>query len=825
MGKAEFTKTSLHNHFGGNKADYLRNRNNSDATFDLNLAKIKIDEAASQNYQLLGMTNHNSFWKDEYEQLVEYIKNKKYDICLIPGAEIHIYNKFNGTTKYLHVVMLISPNSDLDIFVNKLNSYKSANGFEAIDIEQLTELAFLNKCILIPHGLKQRDRSASENVAVFDDLLALKYFLPILIEDNSKSHKKILEMKIKSHLSNENFEWLENAGSISALDQQTSFSDIKEPTYIWGEPSFDSLFYCAIIGEERVLRENDIIEKNKYIKRIEIKNKSGVLQDADLHMSHGLNSIIGKSGSGKTLLLNLINKKLTGNNLKNAISVSNADYDKMYQGSEVYLYDNNDNVLKKGDVNIFEGENLYKQVVAALNFNSNELLDNLKAKPSFDYTQGLINKFNKDLNQYIADKISINNYKKQIDDSIIKVNASLDYLSSNKGLPNQVEYIFDPSLKTEKEKLLKEEEEIIKDIEIIKNSFDIIIKMLEKYNLEDEKDGLKVLKLKLLKKASLEKNINNEKLINKEIEILCAEKISSIVLEYNKTIGERARGVTEARQSILDEFENIVNFLKTIVSIKQSLYIPTLCEEEIRNSMKQVGGEDDYVRLQILEINGDVKYDDFEDYFEGVIGKALAKINKSEFSEFKNKPLSLFEQDSIKKFAEIFIKNRRTNPNILKLIEDKLVKFEIMIKNLDGKYEKIDSLSAGQLSKIYINLLIDRDLKGMENSAIILYDQPDNNLEKEFILNALGKKLCELKRKYQVIITTHEPLLVINSDSNNIIHAVNDPKAGKSSITFENLTMYDVGDKKEAVDKIAQIIDGSKGAISIRNQIYGGSKL
>ena len=113
----------------------------------------------------------------------------------------------------------------------------------------------------------------------------------------------------------------------------------------------------------------------------------------------------------------------------------------------------------------------------------------------------------------------------------------------------------------------------------------------------------------------------------------------------------------------------------------------------------------------------------------------------------------------------------------------------------------------------------------MENNAIILYDQPDNNLEKDFILNTLGQKISELKRKYQVIITTHEPLLVINSDSNNIIHAINDPIGGKNKITFENLGMYDVGDKEAAIEKIAKIIDGDKKAIRLRNQIYGGSSI
>ena len=180
------------------------------------------------------------------------------------------------------------------------------------------------------------------------------------------------------------------------------------------------------------------------------------------------------------------------------------------------------------------------------------------------------------------------------------------------------------------------------------------------------------------------------------------------------------------------------------------------------------------------------------------------------------------EKGSVEQFANIFIEQKYTNDSIFRFVSDKFISFKIMIKDLENSYKDIETLSAGQLSKIYINILIDTKLKAMENNAIILYDQPDNNLEKRFILEILGKKLNELKKKYQVIITTHEPLLVINSDSNSIILATNDPVNGKNSISFENLSMYDVGNKEAAVDKVASLIDGSRKAIRLRNQIYGG---
>ncbi|MDD4070157.1 MAG: hypothetical protein PHF05_06870 [Candidatus Izemoplasmatales bacterium] len=820
MEKKEFTKTSLHNHFGGKSADFARGRVNPSPHFDMILAETKIDNASVNEYQLLALTHHNVFWKSDYLKLNQYIEDKKYKITLIPGAELDIVDDRSGNRQYLHVVILISPSSNLDMFSNSIAEYVTNNGEYAVTIEQLTELAYSNKSILIPHGRKQSKRSALRNIPSFDDILSIRDFFPILIEDKSDAKREILESKIRAHLTLEEFEWLTSSGSISSLDQGNDFSTIKEPTYIWGEPSFDSLFYCAIIGKDRVIRENDIIEKSRYVKTINIKNKGGVLQSTDLNFSHGLNSIIGNSGSGKTLLLNLIKLKLTGKNLTNAVSATNADYSQMYKNSEILIYDNNGVIFKPNEINVFEGENLYKQIISTLNYDKAKLLMDLNAMPSFVQTQKLIDKFNADLNIYISNRIKLNDNLATINKSLVKSFASVEYLRSNENLPDLVEYIMNPKLRTDKQALNTTLNSINDDISKIKFNFDLIKQLLNKYALKKEVKSIIDIRLSLLRKVLLNKIDTKVKIIQLDEKILISNKLSSIVTDYNKTIGERAKVANESKQIISDEFESIINTLKESTFTKVKLSIPTLDEEKLIQSVIK---NDELIKLENFSVVKRIYYEDFTTFFDSAIGSAQGKILKSEFSKFKLAPITLFKSETVKDLANVFIEKKYRNSNIYKLIPEALIKFEIMIKNLDDEYQKIDTLSAGQLSKIYINVLIDSKLKAMENNAIVLYDQPDNNLEKTFILETLGRKLAELKKKYQVIITTHEPLLVINSDSNNIIHAANDPIAGVNKITFENLTMYDIGDKKAAIEKIAQLIDGSKRAIQLRNQIYGGS--
>lgn len=94
--------------------------------------------------------------------------------------------------------------------------------------------------------------------------------------------------------------------------------------------------------------------------------------------------------------------------------------------------------------------------------------------------------------------------------------------------------------------------------------------------------------------------------------------------------------------------------------------------------------------------------------------------------------------------------------------------------------------------------MIDKQISNGGSNLIILFDQPDSNLEKKFILNELVTKINNLRNNFQVFITTHEPLLVVNADSNNIIKAENNKSAisKKNAINYERLSFVDSTNSK-----------------------------
>lgn len=145
----EFTKFSVHNHFGGPAAEKKLNED-SDKPLDFNYqdAIEILEDAKTYNYKLLGFTNANLFMV--YDYLITKIYAKRLDITLLPGIEVNL--KSNNTGKYMHVVIIFDPNTNLYEISRYINECISQNDNTYLTIEQFVKIDIIIKCIIIPHG-------------------------------------------------------------------------------------------------------------------------------------------------------------------------------------------------------------------------------------------------------------------------------------------------------------------------------------------------------------------------------------------------------------------------------------------------------------------------------------------------------------------------------------------------------------------------------------------------------------------------------------------------------------------------------------------------
>lgn len=812
----EFTKTSLHNHLGGKSADKLIVDNYDKAiSFDYKRAIGLLREAKENDFSLVAVTQSNNISPASYALLSRF--SKELGICLLPGVELNVKNPDNG--KYLHIVVVFDKRINILRISKIIDEYIYDNKENSLTLDQFINVVASNKCVIASHGLKHTNVSAVDNPELISELIDLSDCIPVVIEGNMSYHKTTLIEQLRQKLTNNELKWIEKTNLISTADR-LNFKEIKSPTYIWGDASFDDLYYSCFMAGTRIKREGDLINKVNYISKIAIRSSEKTqIEEGVIYCSHGLNCIIGPSGSGKTLLLDIIKKKITGEGLDSKTISKESDYSELYDTNAVILYDAEGKIIDDSSgFSVVEGEKLYDKVISAYQTDKDKMIRELNLEIKTDDLAKRINEFETSFNSYVKNNIKIIENKEKISNLLNLIKSTTVFLRINaKTDKNVIAYSKDSELVNNLEKATKRIESINEDIEKIDNIFQTLYSYKEQYKLSEKYSNLlSLLKTKLLNSLHYYLKMS----FNSKYDYEKTKKIQDMLFKccqnHNLMIGNHYKIVTEKKQELSDAFSELCSLLIKNLSLKLSSSLITICKNNIKKSIKLVNSN--YARLEINHIECCIKKENLKEAFPNAIGKA-PKIKSSLFRD----DLDISNYNSIKATADVFIENQYSNQISFVYDYNSFVKYKILLKTIDNQYEDINNISAGSLSKIYIQKMFDAKISSAGSNSIVLYDQPDNNMEKSFVLKELVDKLSEIRNKNQVFITTHEPLLVVNADSNNIIVANNNKKASKpNSISYSNKSYVGSNSKKELIGEVADLIDGSPSAIKERSIIYGG---
>ncbi len=132
-------------------------------------------------------------------------------------------------------------------------------------------------------------------------------------------------------------------------------------------------------------------------------------------------------------------------------------------------------------------------------------------------------------------------------------------------------------------------------------------------------------------------------------------------------------------------------------------------------------------------------------------------------------------------------------------------------ENGDIKYysKPISQLSLGQQHSVLLGILMLSD----SNKPLII-DQPEDNLDSEFIYKTIVKNLRKIKEQRQVIIVTHNANIAVLGDAELII------PLKSTSIKSHVLNSGSI-DRLETRDICCEILEGGKRAFLQRQDIYG----
>ncbi|MDP3265785.1 MAG: hypothetical protein Q8M39_03040 [Sulfuricurvum sp.] len=140
---------------------------------------------------------------------------------------------------------------------------------------------------------------------------------------------------------------------------------------------------------------------------------------------------------------------------------------------------------------------------------------------------------------------------------------------------------------------------------------------------------------------------------------------------------------------------------------------------------------------------------------------------------------------------------------------EKIVSLNAEVTIQDGsRIKAIDELSAGMKGTLYTKV------KLLTNAfeTPVIFDQPEDDLDNDFIMNNMVTLFRKLKKYRQIIIVTHNPNLVINADAEQVIIANNE----NEHISYKSGAI----ENKEIREQICQILEGGESAFKNRERKY-----
>jgi len=129
--------------------------------------------------------------------------------------------------------------------------------------------------------------------------------------------------------------------------------------------------------------------------------------------------------------------------------------------------------------------------------------------------------------------------------------------------------------------------------------------------------------------------------------------------------------------------------------------------------------------------------------------------------------------------------------------------------NIKYRDKSPDRLSVGQRGTFYVCMKLATDPFG----SPFVFDQPEDDLDNEFIVEELVPLFREIKKYRQIIIATHNANLVVNADAEQIIVADNQNEC----LSYSSGALEDT----DIRDSVCTILEGGKEAFQKREHKYG----
>lgn len=755
--------------------------------------------------KLFSITNHNYVHLENYF-LCKYLA-KKIGINSLLGVELDVDDEMSSN---YHMSCIVDCDVDKAIefadFVNKKSiSFLGLSEKLRFNPNDIGFLLSNYRVILIPHSPNKTPGIPLNNQDDFVELMKkVKEGYLCVLDEKSRWDLGYLKQLLEG---TDFYKYANDIGSVFFSDNKDwtpgHYKErLKHVTCMNSEPTFKGLVHCLTNPTERFLFREYVPSYSNYISRIEIRkiNNNSLLCDSDITFKPGLNCIIGRSGSGKSLIIHILKKYLLNN--------PDAVYSKYdNDGVSITIYDENNKKLNINDINAVVGESVFSKLIEAIDATDTESLIRIVKKLNPQYSQ--FDSFKAFKNNFISDVQKYFDLKQEYKESLTNLTSSLnEFLNNFKNIRNYSELpIVTIDNIPSKSSFTISDEELL-TVSNFKNHFDAlraILKIADKFdNTEDLKNRIDALEKdfsRLLFKIKNKKSFHAFKM--KTIDIV----VSSINLA-NRKISANAESKSKLETYFRDGIEKLSEeILRTYILKKVIKAYDLSVDLSKMKATKKINKDGSIVVEESIEDGLFTKTSLKERTIYNTYGLSISNdkfydlTKKGEAREFFDSiySSSKFEYKKDIAFQKMFI---NVYPSLSLLFNGQDVK----------------SLNSGDIAKTYLNDYFSNQLG--DGKSVVVYDQLENDVDKEFIKSDLLTFLSNLKKRIQLIVVTHDPIIAVNGDPVNYVIA---KKNTNKTIEYRNFVPE--SEERDELETLANTVDGSKEVIRERYRVYKGENL
>lgn len=684
---------------------------------------VLIKGLEEKNINLFAITDHNRFDYLLYQTLKEEVVKSSVIEHVLPGIEFDVTLEEGYPSCHIIAIFDDSRQELLEVISDKIKAIKELKEDESYskdEFERLIRYIGL-KTILIVHQKQSLDNARKGTHSLSGSCDDPSYFIKTGYVDCLEFGTNRQEGIIKASLrdikvcfplitGSDCHEW-------SAYPYRSSRSSKIERrfTSLKCLPTFKGLLMAVTSFETRANRNTN--SNRHFISSVSIGSNRYPL-------SNGINAIVGDNGSGKTLLLNLLcggNKRI---------------YDKIVSHNNMSL-DYNDNSFSKESILYIEQGKINQDVLNGKLF-GNDSDYYLPITTLSVFNNQISDYFNK-LNAFVNANINLYEKKNEFEKETIIIEA----VDKSFYYP-VIEYTIDQedtSKDKERFSKLKEYKEQLKTE--YQNNLDYYTDLGVSGEFEKTIDGLEHIFHIVESVLSKKEKRNKAKGI-----------ISSKLRHYSIELQSKRTGDEEERKTTMESYRNFVQKLIDLLKIEKA-------KNQFPDFPKPIEGRSSNVKGGFV-FSKTAKYDGLflkDDFYKQC-------FNSEYNSEERIKAINTKDK------YKAALKGCTSLDDINKYRQNKIGGF---INDWSAESTFVSEVSTnesigntpGENALVYYKYTISE-----KNDAfnVLAIDQPEDDINPKRINDYLLNYLGSIRDKKQVIIVTHNPLLVVNLDVDNVIY-------------------------------------------------------